>query len=768
MGPGPEVITRYPATPSQPPPYTFYHSQYRRPTHEALTPQDNLISLRVRDTIVEYPTISSHRSTKSSPNTTYSAYYRPDHRTATYRLAQVADTNNTTTTTTTATTATTVPPHNSDSATAVTPAPVAAPVAAAATVTGANTVTATETIVNNRTTVDTATVAAASAAATPTAPTTPAAHTPVAAAAAAVAAAAAAAAAAASSTVAAQSLEHIPHTTSRSGTISASRHLSRDLPASHGFSLHASSSPGSPANHCNPNLQHHQHHQPGQHRQSHQHHPHQHHHQHQHHHHHHHHQHHTIDNIASENWFRQRDMMTLDTSSSPSQQRASSRDPTGIGARQQVRAATPSASPTPVPLHHSLPNESLAHQSNLVNSRLCFPSPPFHAQVCHTYSPREQVEHSHSYSGSHGHAQRERGSVRHYMHYDNGNNDVEQVEAQGIGSSSSALTPLGTIQSPSDDMMMGSRSGGGIGRARCKRPNSVNTSAVHASLEEFARMAANVGTHGKALQANNAKSSTAGRKCTNCGNMQTRQWVRGEGQAWLCHSCGQFWRKNGYPRPRTLWNRPTFKRSSRKLRLDGNKSPEDRKKKARSFKAKKETVSSNFLNGKRLVECEGRLTPVMGPGRSNSAGRAVVLGTRTLMVGGPIGGSQGGIVGMGSNVDAVGTGDGNTRSGNEHCASMLGREDGAIGQAQAQAQSGGDMLKSELVEGFQINGDQDQHANPEAAATGFHEAMSWDGSYTRSVDNSRLPSTSSLAHSARVDMDTDGGGGGGNRGGCGG
>lgn len=359
------------------------------------------------------------------------------------------------------------------------------------------------------------------------------------------------------------------------------------------------------------------------------------------------------------------------------------------------------------------------------------------------------------------------------MHYDNANDEVEQGEAQGIGSSSSALTPLGTIQSPSDDMMMRSRSDGGIGRARGSRPGNVNATATHASLEEFARMAANVGTHGKSLQANNAKSSTAGRKCTNCGNMQTRQWVRGEGQAWLCHSCGQFWRKNGYPRPRTLWNRPTFKRSSRKLKLDGSKSPEDRKKKARTFKAKKETVSSNFLNGKRLVECEGRLTPGIGPGRSNSAGRAVVLGTRTLMVGGPIGGSQGGIVGMTSNLDAVGTGGRNTRSGNQHCSSMIGREYETIGQTQGQSQSGGDMLKNELVEGFQMNGDQDQHVTPEAAAAGFHEAMSWDGSYTRSVDNSRLPSTSSLAHSARVDMDADGGGGGGggsggNRGGCGG
>lgn len=54
------------------------------------------------------------------------------------------------------------------------------------------------------------------------------------------------------------------------------------------------------------------------------------------------------------------------------------------------------------------------------------------------------------------------------------------------------------------------------------------------------------------------------RSCTNCSTSVTRQWVRGERSAWLCHSCGQFWRKNGYHRPAGLWNRPTFKRSRRK------------------------------------------------------------------------------------------------------------------------------------------------------------------------------------------------------------
>lgn len=58
-------------------------------------------------------------------------------------------------------------------------------------------------------------------------------------------------------------------------------------------------------------------------------------------------------------------------------------------------------------------------------------------------------------------------------------------------------------------------------------------------------------------------TKTRGRWCANCETMASRQWVRGEGGVWLCHSCGQFWRKNGFSRPQKLWNRPTFKRAPR-------------------------------------------------------------------------------------------------------------------------------------------------------------------------------------------------------------
>lgn len=56
----------------------------------------------------------------------------------------------------------------------------------------------------------------------------------------------------------------------------------------------------------------------------------------------------------------------------------------------------------------------------------------------------------------------------------------------------------------------------------------------------------------------------ARRVCENCASNQTRQWVKGENDSWLCHSCGQFWRKNGHNRPRHLWNRPQLKRKRRR------------------------------------------------------------------------------------------------------------------------------------------------------------------------------------------------------------
>ena len=83
------------------------------------------------------------------------------------------------------------------------------------------------------------------------------------------------------------------------------------------------------------------------------------------------------------------------------------------------------------------------------------------------------------------------------------------------------------------------------------------------------------------------------RCCSNCGNTQTRQWVRGHAQAWLCHSCGQFWRKNGYSRPKSLWNRPTFKRTSRKKTIVNCLQPQQKITKPQSILTHQHTQSQS-------------------------------------------------------------------------------------------------------------------------------------------------------------------------------
>lgn len=113
-----------------------------------------------------------------------------------------------------------------------------------------------------------------------------------------------------------------------------------------------------------------------------------------------------------------------------------------------------------------------------------------------------------------------------------------------------------------------------------------------------------------------AGRSTAARKCNNCGISQTRQWVRGNAQSWLCHSCGQFWRKNGYARPEELWNRPTFRRSSRKRRVTA--ALQDHEKKPKPTKGVRE-ASSSYMNGKKMVECGERLAPLRRSSKDTSA-----------------------------------------------------------------------------------------------------------------------------------------------------
>lgn len=114
-----------------------------------------------------------------------------------------------------------------------------------------------------------------------------------------------------------------------------------------------------------------------------------------------------------------------------------------------------------------------------------------------------------------------------------------------------------------------------------------------------------------------ASAAKSARRCSNCAATTTRQWVRGENQSWLCHSCGQFWRKNGHPRPKALWNRPTFRRSSRKIkslpiRTDSIKKPRYPNQTTTSV------IASSFVSGKKLVLCDA-LLPSMRQMRADAA-----------------------------------------------------------------------------------------------------------------------------------------------------
>lgn len=52
------------------------------------------------------------------------------------------------------------------------------------------------------------------------------------------------------------------------------------------------------------------------------------------------------------------------------------------------------------------------------------------------------------------------------------------------------------------------------------------------------------------------------RACRNCGTSVTRQWLKGP-EDWLCHRCGQYWRKNKRARPSEFWRRPVHTRAAR-------------------------------------------------------------------------------------------------------------------------------------------------------------------------------------------------------------
>lgn len=134
--------------------------------------------------------------------------------------------------------------------------------------------------------------------------------------------------------------------------------------------------------------------------------------------------------------------------------------------------------------------------------------------------------------------------------------------------------------------------------------------------------------HSSVTLGNYSVQLNVARQCGNCMAFQTRQWVRGNGQTWLCHSCGQFWRKNGYARPKALWNRPTFKRSSRK-RKSVNRSTAVGHSLRYVAKIPRDSVSSSYLKGKQMVEYEDQLDQLPMHSSLNDDHRILTLNGRT-------------------------------------------------------------------------------------------------------------------------------------------
>lgn len=101
------------------------------------------------------------------------------------------------------------------------------------------------------------------------------------------------------------------------------------------------------------------------------------------------------------------------------------------------------------------------------------------------------------------------------------------------------------------------------------------------------------------------------RKCNNCGQTAPRQWVRGRKHIneWLCHPCGQFWRKNGVRRPRELCNRPTYRRASRKRGAARNRLQTE-KIAARVVKERPENCTPQNQEGNRRAAAQMDVPPI--------------------------------------------------------------------------------------------------------------------------------------------------------------
>lgn len=149
----------------------------------------------------------------------------------------------------------------------------------------------------------------------------------------------------------------------------------------------------------------------------------------------------------------------------------------------------------------------------------------------------------------------------------------------------------------------------GIGNGRRHRRFTITSKRkadAYNRLAQCARESAHVPVVGAQITAGSRGALTSNnlmheRECSNCSTKVTRQWVRGDSQTWLCHCCGQFWRRNGYPRPKSLWNRPTVSRRSRKRRVASGDDVGPCRKRSRGVSNKLGNDAPNVPGGERML-----------------------------------------------------------------------------------------------------------------------------------------------------------------------
>lgn len=119
---------------------------------------------------------------------------------------------------------------------------------------------------------------------------------------------------------------------------------------------------------------------------------------------------------------------------------------------------------------------------------------------------------------------------------------------------SSAMISPGFVSSPTaaltPGLSMENRDSRDINTFQASKTISLTAKATHCS---------------KANDVQTTRSQNFTRECSNCCTNTSRQWLRKfkAEDEWLCHACGQYWRKNKRDRPSEFWQKPVVKRTSR-------------------------------------------------------------------------------------------------------------------------------------------------------------------------------------------------------------